>query len=97
MAQQFTSYLSLLRSLDPEAALSLETDWNLFAASAGPNIRLGLDGLPRLRASEFLDPDGIQWGDNITTRAEVTRVTLVRRQYALSTLQRTNIYIRCGQ
>ena len=87
VAQQFTSYLSLMRTSKPEAARALETDWNLFAATAAPNIRLALDGLSGigLRASEFVDPGGFQFGDNITTRAEVTRwfgVSMLYRLYS---------------
>ena len=77
MTQEFTSYLSLLQTWDPETALTLGTDWNLFAVSAAPSIGLALDDLSHLalRASAFADPEGIQMRDvtNITTRAEVTR------------------------
>jgi len=89
VAEQFVSYLSFLRSWDPEAADALGTDWKLFAASASPTIRLALDGLTGLglRAASSVDVGGFQVGQvqNITTRAEVTRwfgVSMLYRLYS---------------
>ena len=89
VAEQFAAYLSILQRWNPEAARALGTDWNLFAASAFPTIRLGLDGLTGLglRASKSVDVGGFQVGDvhNITTRAEATRwfgVSMLYRLYS---------------
>jgi hypothetical protein len=90
VAEKFKSYLEMMQNWNPKLARTLETDWNLFAASAEtPSIRFALDGLSgrALRAADTLQVGGVQMGDpaNVTTRAEVTRwfaVAMLYRVYS---------------